>query len=55
MSDFIIENGVRKNYIGNGGDVVIPESVTDIEQWAFFICNELKTITISKNVKNIGQ
>jgi hypothetical protein len=24
-SDFVIENGVLKNYVGPGGDVVIPE------------------------------
>ena len=23
--DFIIENGILKNYIGPGGDVIIPE------------------------------
>ena len=29
-SDFIIENGVLKKYIGPGGDVVIPEGVTKL-------------------------
>ena len=28
-SDFIIENGVLTKYVGPGGDVVIPEGVTD--------------------------
>ena len=48
MSDFIIENGVLKKYKGNDGDVVIPESVTDIEQWAFFIWHELKPLRFPK-------
>ena len=25
--DFIIENGVLKEYVGSGGDVVIPDGV----------------------------
>ena len=29
-SDFIIENGVLKKYVGPGGDVTIPEGVTSI-------------------------
>ena len=29
-SDFLIENGVLKQYKGPGGDVVIPEGVTSI-------------------------
>ena len=41
-SDFIIENGVLKKYVGPGGDVVIPEGVTKIE-WTAFIGN--KSIT----------
>ncbi len=34
-SDFIIENGVLKKYVGPGGDVVIPEGVTEIGDNAF--------------------
>ena len=29
-SDFVIENGVLKEYHGPGGDVVIPEEVKEI-------------------------
>ena len=32
-SDFIIENGVLKKYVGPGGDVLIPEGVTKIYQF----------------------
>ena len=34
-SDFIIENGVLTKYVGPGGDVVIPEGVTEIGDHAF--------------------
>ncbi len=41
MSDFIIENGVLVKYTGNGGDVVIPDGVTDIGYEAFRKCKNL--------------
>lgn len=34
-SDFVIENGVLKEYRGFGGDVVIPDGVTTIGDGAF--------------------
>ena len=34
-SDFVIENGVLKKYVGPGGDVVIPDGVTEIGDHAF--------------------
>ncbi len=34
-SDFIIENGVLKKYVGPGGDVVVPDGVTEIGDHAF--------------------
>ena len=34
-SDFVIENGVLKKYVGPGGDVVIPDGVTEIGIQAF--------------------
>ena len=36
-SDFIIENGVLKKYVGPGGTVVIPEGVTTIKENALWI------------------
>ena len=35
INDFVIENGVLKEYKGQGGDVVIPASVTSINDRAF--------------------
>ena len=49
-SDFIIENGVLKKYVGLGGDVVIPEGVSSVGKKAFFKCNELLHITIPEGV-----
>ena len=34
--DFVIENGVLKEYTGPGGDVSIPESVKETSsRWSF--------------------
>ena len=41
-SDFIIENGVLKKYVGPGGDVVIPKGVTSIGKGAFSGCTAYK-------------
>ena len=30
LNDFVIENGVLVKYIGEGGDVVIPDEITHI-------------------------
>ena len=63
-SDFIIENGVLKKYVGPGGDVVIPEGVTSIEGYfevhpfyfgAFKGRALLTSVTIPEGVTNIGR
>ena len=53
-SDFIIENGVLKKYVGPGGDVVIPEGVTEIGGYAFFACKDVVSVTIPDSVVQIG-
>ena len=35
MKNFVIEDGVLKNYTGPGGDIVIPAGVTEIGELAF--------------------
>ena len=52
-SDFIIENGVLKKYVGPGGDVVIPEGVTSIGKGAFSGCHLLTAVTIPNTVASI--
>ena len=53
-SDFIIENGVLKEYVGQGGDVVIPEGVTEIDAYVFYENRTAVSITLPEGVKTIG-
>ena len=53
-SDFVIENGVLKKYVGPGGDVVIPEGVTSIEEGAFSGSSPA-SVTIPDSVTSIGR
>ena len=39
--DFVITKGVLEEYKGPGGDVTIPEGVTEIESSAFYGCKKL--------------
>ncbi|MBR2716334.1 MAG: leucine-rich repeat protein, partial [Oscillospiraceae bacterium] len=53
-SDFVIENGVLKEYTGPGGDVTIPAGVTSIGYIAFWGCSSLTSVTIPEGVTDIG-
>ncbi|MCQ2471537.1 MAG: leucine-rich repeat domain-containing protein [Clostridia bacterium] len=54
ISDFIIdENGVLIGYTGNGGDVVIPDGVTGINDCAFSEREDITSVTIPDSVKSI--
>lgn len=53
-SDFVIENGVLKKYVGPGGDVVIPNEVVSIGNAAFDGCKKLKSVVIPNSVTAIG-
>ena len=55
INDFIIEDGVLTKYVGQGGDVVIPDCVTSIGKEAFNECETVLSITIGDNVESIGK
>ena len=49
-SDFVIENGVLKKYVGPGGDVVIPDNVKEIGYETFKGCKALSSVTFGSHV-----
>lgn|GEM_PF-1736606 len=51
-SDFIIENGILKEYTGPGGDIVIPEGVTEIGYWCFPE-NNITSVMVPESLKSI--
>ena len=54
ISDFDIEHGTLKRYLGKSNSVVIPSSVTSIGDYAFFECHALASIEIPDGVSSIG-
>ena len=54
IKNFVIKNGMLKKYTGKDADVVIPDSVTSIGEWAFARCGGLESITIPDSVTSIG-
>ena len=52
-SDFVIENGVLKKYVGPGGDVIITDGVVSIGEYAFYGCESLKSIVIPEGITSI--
>ena len=51
--DFIIEDGKLKEYLGQGGDVIIPEGVTSIERGVFYQCTNVKKVVLPGSIKEI--
>lgn len=52
---FVIENGVLKKYRGNGGQVVIPDGVTEIGEYSFYKSNVITTVVVPDSVEVIGE
>jgi len=55
MSDFIIENGILKRYTGVESNVNIPEGVTQISNYAFYLHSDLQSVIIPEGVTKIGE
>ena len=55
MKDFVIEDGVLKKYVGEGGNVVIPDGVTDIGFAAFFERTNITSVEIPNSVTKISE
>ena len=57
-NDFVIENGVLKEYKGTGGKVIIPNGVTEIDEFAFASATsanmDIKQITVPNSVDKCG-
>lgn len=54
LLNFKIENGVLIKYFGDNNNVITPNSVTAIDEYAFSDCTKLVNISISNTVTSIG-
>ena len=55
--DFVFSSSAKDTllvYIGEGGDVTIPNTVTSIGAWAFWDCSGLTSVTVPNSVTSIG-
>lgn len=55
VGDFIIENGIVKEYTGTDAEVVIPEGVIEIGVGAFRNYEKLESITFPLSIEVIGR
>lgn len=55
INDFIIENGVLKEYVGDDEAVIIPEGVVQIGKEAFSGREDIVSVTIPDGVTSIGE
>ncbi|MBE6555434.1 MAG: hypothetical protein E7663_04285 [Ruminococcaceae bacterium] len=53
-ADFTIEGGILKRYRGKGGDVVIPEGVTEVDSYVFNGNTAVTSVVFPGTLKRIG-
>ena len=54
-SGFIIDDNLLVEYIGDGGEVIIPNGVTIIGERAFYECDKVTSVVIPSGVVSIGR
>ena len=54
INDFVIEDGILARYNGSDAEVVIPDGVTEIKNYAFSSKTFLKSVIIPNSVTHIG-
>ena len=54
-NDFVIENNILVKYTGTDEDVIIPEGVTQIGDYAFRRNETVKSVIIPDGVESIGR
>ena len=52
--DFVIENGVLKEYHGPGGDVTVPEGVRVLSHRVFAGRKNLTSVRLPEGVETVG-
>ncbi len=55
MKEFIIKNGILEKYEGEDAEVVLPDGITYIDEYAFKDCLSLQRVTMSNSVTHIGK
>ena len=57
LTDFVIEDGVLKQYNGKDTEVIVPEGVTKIGgNWrgGFYSCHWIERVVLPNSLKEIG-
>ena len=55
VNGFVIEDGVLTKYKGSAQNIVIPDEVTEIDDYVFFENEDIKSVKMGANVKKIGE
>lgn len=54
INDFVVENGVLTKYTGSDSEAVIPDGVTEIGEYAFYMHPTIEKVYMENSVKAIG-